>query len=243
MYIIKLDAIDSTNTYLKAMCSVKLPIDYTVVSCESQTLGRGQMGTHWQAERGKNLTVSVFKKLPGFNIEQQFYVSMVVSLAICNALKTFNVPQLSIKWPNDILSAKRKICGILIENIVKSSKLQGSVIGFGLNVNQKYFRDLPQASSMSLLTGVLFSKDEVLSEILKQLEIYFELLASEEFSELKAQYENLLFRKDKPSTFKTTDSSTFSGIIQGVTKKGKLKVWTEDEIIKTFDLKDVTLLY
>jgi BirA family biotin operon repressor/biotin-[acetyl-CoA-carboxylase] ligase len=243
MYIIKLDAIDSTNTYLKEMCSVKLPNDYTVVSSESQTLGRGQMGTLWQAEHGKNLTVSVFKKLSGFNIEQQFYVSMVVSLAICNALQIFNVPQLSVKWPNDILSAKRKICGILIENIVKSSKLQGSVIGFGLNVNQKYFRDLPQASSMSLLTGILFSKEEVLSEILKQIEIYFELLASEKFSEIKVQYENLLFRKDKPSTFKTTDSNTFSGIIQGVTKKGKLKVWTEDEIIKTFDLKDLTLLY
>jgi BirA family biotin operon repressor/biotin-[acetyl-CoA-carboxylase] ligase len=243
MYIIKLDAIDSTNTYLKEMCAVKLPKDYTVVSSDVQTLGRGQMGTYWQAERGKNLTVSVFKILSGFNIEQQFYVSMVVSLAICSALKTFNVPQLCIKWPNDILSAKLKICGILIENIVKSNKLQGSVIGFGLNVNQKYFRDLPQASSMSLLTGVLFNKDEVLSEILKQLEIYFELLASEKFADIKSQYENRLFRKDKPSTFKIKDASTFSGIIKGVTKKGKLTVWTEDEITKTFDLKEVTLLY
>jgi len=243
MYIIKLDAIDSTNTYLKEMCSVKLPKDYTVVSSETQTLGRGQMGTHWQAEPGKNLTVSVFKEVPGFNIEQQFYVSMVVSLAICKALKVFNVPQLCIKWPNDILSAKQKICGILIENIVKSNKLQGSVIGFGLNVNQKYFRDLPQASSMSLLTGVLFNKDEVLSEILKQLKIYFELIEFEKFKDIKSQYENLLFRKDKASTFETKELSTFSGIIKGVTKKGKLKVWTEDEIVKTFNLKDVTLLY
>jgi BirA family biotin operon repressor/biotin-[acetyl-CoA-carboxylase] ligase len=243
MYIIKLDAIDSTNTYLKAMCAVKLPKDYTVVSSEAQTLGRGQMGTYWQAEYGKNLTVSVFKALPGFNIEQQFYVSMVVSLAICNALKIFNVPQLCIKWPNDILSAKLKICGVLIENIVKSNKLQGSVIGFGLNVNQKHFKDLPQASSMSLLTGILFSKDEVLSEILKQLEIYFEMLASQNFTDIKTQYENRLFRKNKPSTFKMKDGTTFSGIITGVTKKGKLKVWTEDEIIRTFNLKEVTLLY
>lgn len=243
MYIIKLDATDSTNTYLKDMCAVKLPMDYTVVSCELQTLGRGQMGTHWQGERGKNLTVSVFKKLREFNIEQQFYVSMVVSLAICNALKTFNVPQMRVKWPNDILSAKRKICGILIENIVKSNKLQGSVIGFGLNVNQKYFKDLPQASSMNLLTGVLFNKDEVLSEILKQLEIYFEWLASQKFKDIKSEYEKLLFRKDKPSTFKMRDAGTFSGIIKGVTKNGKLKVWTEDEVIKTFDLKEVTLLY
>ena len=243
MYIIKLDAIDSTSNYLKAMCASKLPKDYTVVSSELQTQGRGQMGTHWQAERGKNLTVSVFKRLPEFNIEQQFYVSMVVSLALCTALKTFKLPQLCVKWPNDILSAKQKICGVLIENIVKRGKLQGSIIGFGLNVNQKHFEDLPQASSMSVLTGVLFNTDEVLSEVLKQLEMYFELLVSEDFSKIKSHYEALLFRKDKPSTFKMVDDRTFSGIIQGVTKKGKLKVWTEDEIIKTFDLKEVTLLF
>ena len=243
MYIIKLDAIDSTNTYLKAMCSAKLPKDFTVVVTELQTSGRGQMGTHWQAEQGKNMTASVFKGFTDFAIGQQFYISMVVSLAICNALKTFEIPQLRIKWPNDILSANRKICGILIENIVKSNKLHGSVIGFGLNVNQKYFKDLPQASSMNLLTGILFDKDEVLSEILKQLQFYFELLDSEKFEDIKSEYENLLFRKDKPSTFKTINSGTFSGIIKGVTKKGKLKVWTEDEIIKTFDLKEVTLLY
>jgi len=243
MYIIKLDAIDSTNTYLKAMCNSKLPRDYTVVSAESQTLGRGQMGTHWQGEYGKNLTVSVFKVLTEFQLENQFYISMVVSLAITNALKAFKIPKLQIKWPNDILSAKQKICGILIENIVKRSKLQGSVIGFGLNVNQQYFKGLPQASSMSLSTGVVFNKDEILSEILKQLQIYFKLLESEKFSQIKSEYENLLFRKDKPSTFKPQDLSTFSGIIKGVTKEGKLKVWTEDEIVKIFDLKELTLLY
>jgi BirA family biotin operon repressor/biotin-[acetyl-CoA-carboxylase] ligase len=243
MYIIKLDAIDSTNTYLKAMCVARLPKDFTVVIAESQTSGRGQMGTRWQAEQGKNLTVSVFKELLGLELENQFYISMVVSLAISKALKTFKIPQLHIKWPNDILSAKRKICGILIENIVKSSKLQGSVIGFGLNVNQKYFKNLPQASSMNLLTGIIFNKEEILSEILKQLQIYFELLELEKFSEIKSEYESLLFRKEKPSTFKTQDSITFSGIIKGVTKNGKLKVWTENEIIKTFDLKEIRLLY
>ncbi|WP_400080834.1 biotin--[acetyl-CoA-carboxylase] ligase [Winogradskyella sp. R77965] len=243
MYIIKLDAIDSTNTYLKEVCATKLPKDFTVVIAESQTKGRGQMGTNWQAEHGKNLTVSVFKELSGFELNNQFYISMVVSLAISKALKAFKIPKLSIKWPNDILSEKLKICGILIENIVKSSTLQGSVVGFGLNVNQKYFEDLPQASSMSSLTGIIYNKDEVLSEILKQLGTYFELLEAEKFSEIKLEYEHLLFRKDRPSTFQTNDFITFSGIIQGVTKKGKLKVWTEDEIIKTFDLKEVTLLY
>jgi BirA family biotin operon repressor/biotin-[acetyl-CoA-carboxylase] ligase len=243
MYILKLNAIDSTNAYLKRMAATTLPKDYTVVVADLQTQGRGQMGTNWQAESGKSLTVSVFKTLPSFKVEQQFYISMVVSLAICKALNAFNIPKLHVKWPNDILSEDKKICGILIENVIKRNQLEGSVIGFGLNVNQKYFENLPQASSLNLISGVIFNKVEVLSEILKQLQNYFEVLEANKLSELKAEYESLLFRKDKPSTFSAQDGHTFSGIIQGVTKEGKLKVWMEDEVIKTFNLKEVTLLY
>lgn len=243
MYIIKLDAIDSTNSYLKAMATKTLPNDYTVVVANSQTKGRGQMGTRWQAEEGKNLTVSVFKELSNFEIDQQFYISMVIALALYKALKVFNIPKLHIKWPNDILSADKKICGILIENVIKNNKLQGSILGFGLNINQKYFENLPQASSMSLLTGIVFNTDEVLSEILKQLQVYFTKLEAGNFSEIKSVYETLLFRKDKPSTFKTSESNVFSGIIKSVNEKGQLNVLVEDNIIKTFDFKAVTLLY
>lgn len=243
MYIIKLDAIDSTNSYLKTLATSKLPRDYTVIVAEHQTEGRGQMGTVWQTEIGKNLTASVFKKLERFKIDHQFYISMVVALAIIEALKAFQIPQLQIKWPNDILSANQKICGILIENVIKHNQFKGSVIGFGLNVNQKFFDNLPQASSMSLLTGRVYDKDEVLSKILSNLQVYFKLLETAQYEELKKEYEYLLFRKDKPSTFKTSDQTTFSGIIQGVTTTGQLKVWTEDSIIKTFDLKEITLLY
>lgn len=243
MYIIKLDAIDSTNTYLKAMTAATLPKDFMVVVAENQTAGRGQMGTSWQTEGGKNLTASVFKKVSHLKIEQQFYISMVVSLAIIKALKSLKIPRLHIKWPNDILSADKKLCGILIENVIKNNSLQGTIIGFGLNVNQKYFNDLPQASSMSELTGIIYNKDEVLSEVLKQLEFFFDMLENKRFSELKTKYESLLFRRQKPSTFKTNEGFIFSGIIKDVTETGLLNIWTEDEIIRTFDLKEVSLLY
>ncbi|WP_225036985.1 biotin--[acetyl-CoA-carboxylase] ligase [Winogradskyella sp. SM1960] len=243
MYIIKLNAIDSTNTYLKDLSTTTLPKDYTVVVAELQTNGRGQMGAQWNAEEGKNLTASVFKRLPLFNVGEQFYISMAVSLAIIKALRSFKIPQLRIKWPNDILSANTKLCGILIENVIKSNNLQGSIIGFGLNVNQKIFNNLPQASSMSLLTGVIYNKDEVLFEVLKQLEFYFKLLESKAYLDIKLEYENLLFRKKKPSTFRTSKNDSFSGIIQGVTENGQLQVWTEDDVIKTFDLKEIKLLY
>ncbi|MDC1505394.1 biotin--[acetyl-CoA-carboxylase] ligase [Winogradskyella sp.] len=242
MYIIKLNAIDSTNAYLKDMVSAVLPKDFTVVIADNQTGGRGQMGTVWQTETGKNLTASVFKLIPKLKVEDQFYISMAVSVAIYKSLETFKIPQLSVKWPNDILSADKKLCGTLIENVIKSNKFEGSIIGFGLNINQKYFENLPKASSMSLITGQLFDKNEVFLEILKQLKIQLNLLTTEKFAEIKNQYETSLFRKDKPSTFKAKDKM-FSGIIKGVTNTGQLNVWTEDAIIKTFNLKEVTLLY
>ncbi|MEN8885079.1 MAG: biotin--[acetyl-CoA-carboxylase] ligase [Winogradskyella sp.] len=242
MYVIKLNAIDSTNAYLKDMVSAVLPKDFTVVIADNQTGGRGQMGTVWQTETGKNLTASVFKLIPKLKVEDQFYISMAVSVAIYKSLETFKIPQLSVKWPNDILSADKKLCGTLIENVIKSNKFEGSIIGFGLNINQKYFENLPKASSMSLITGQLFDINEVFLEILKQLKIQLNLLTTEKFAEIKNQYETSLFRKDKPSTFKTKDKM-FSGIIKGVTNTGQLNVWTEDAIIKTFNLKEVTLLY
>ena len=243
MFIIKLDAIDSTNTYLKDMASVAMPEDYTVVVAEQQTAGRGQMGTKWHAEVGKNLTVSVFKKFTDFKVENQFYISMAVSLAICKTLKSFKIPKLCIKWPNDILSANQKICGILIENVIKNNQFKGSIVGFGLNVNQKFFNDLPKASSMSLLTGIIYDKDEVLSKILSAIQYYFSLLESNAYNVLKAEYEGLLFRKGKPSTFQCNNDKTFSGIIKGISETGKLMVWTEDDNIKAFDLKEIMLLY
>ncbi|MFP4847245.1 biotin--[acetyl-CoA-carboxylase] ligase [Winogradskyella sp. PE311] len=243
MYIIKLDAIDSTNTYLKDMASMKLPKDYTVIVAEHQRKGRGQMGTHWQTEQGKGLTASVFKTFNHFKIEQQFYISMVVSLAIYSTLKSYHISKLHIKWPNDILSANKKVCGILIENIIKHNQFTGSVIGFGLNVNQKYFNNLPSASSMNIITGVVYDKDEVLSKILEQLQFYFGLLEAENYKELKVEYEKSLFRYNKPSTFVTPENEAFVGIIKGVNESGKLKVWTENEVIKTFDLKEVKLLF
>ena len=243
MYIIKLDAIDSTNTYLKDIASVAIPQDYTVVVAQQQTAGRGQMGTTWDAQEGKNLTVSVFKKFDGFEVERQFYISMAVSLAIYKALKSFKIPKLYIKWPNDILSANLKVCGILIENVIKNNQFKGSIIGIGLNINQKFFDHIPQASSMSLLTGIIYDKDEVLSNILNELKLYFGLLELQKYEEIKTQYESLLFRIGKPSTFNFNNGETISGIIKGVTEAGKLKVWTEDDVVKNFDLKEVHLLY
>lgn len=242
MRIIKLNAIDSTNLFLRSLCLDTYVEDFTVVVAKHQTKGRGQMGTVWSSQDAKNLTFSVFKRFENLKLEQQFVISMVSSLAVINALKKMNLPKLSVKWPNDILSANKKICGILIENVIKQNKVAGSVVGIGLNVNQVDFSGLPQASSILNITGTSYDLDELLQSILNELKILFDLVESNQFETIKTTYESLLFRKDKPSTFENAEG-LFSGFIKGVSNEGLLKVLLEDDVLETFDLKTIKLLY
>jgi BirA family transcriptional regulator, biotin operon repressor / biotin---[acetyl-CoA-carboxylase] ligase len=243
MRIIKLNAIDSTNTYLKQICDDKMLEDYTTVITKHQTQGRGQMGTVWNSERSKNLMCSVFKDASHILVDQQFYISIVTSLAIVKALQGFNIPKLNVKWPNDILSENKKVCGILIENVIKNNRLECSIIGIGLNVNQTEFKQLPNASSLKLLTGTVYNIDELLQLILSNLKYYFKFLEQGKQELLKNKYEKKLFRKDKPSSFKDQKGNIFAGFIKGINTVGNLQILLEDDILKEYDLKEVQLLY
>ncbi|WP_317045245.1 biotin--[acetyl-CoA-carboxylase] ligase [Formosa algae] len=185
MHIIKLDAIDSTNTFLKQLSSCEMVEDYTVVVAKEQTMGRGQMGTIWESETAKNLMFSVFKDVSFVPVEKQFYISMVTAIGIYKALKKLALPRVKIKWPNDILSADKKICGVLIENIVTSNGLRDSVLGIGVNVNQTDFVGLPKASSLVNMVGRVFDLDEVLHHILVELKECFAWLERGQYKKIK----------------------------------------------------------
>ncbi|WP_353779813.1 biotin--[acetyl-CoA-carboxylase] ligase [Winogradskyella sp. 3972H.M.0a.05] len=243
MQIIKLDAIDSTNTYLRQLSVAKALKDFTVVSAQYQKEGRGQMGTTWQSQPSKNLMFSVFKDVSFLKVNQNYAISMVVALALMKTLKLFSIKKVQIKWPNDILSEQKKVGGILIENILKQNTLKASIIGVGLNVNQTEFTDLPQASSLRLISGKNHDLDEILFAFIQQLKEGFQNMKAQSFLDLKRDYETNLFRKNKPSTFKDAEGNTFTGIIKGVTDSGRLRVLVEDDIIKEYEHKTITLLY
>lgn len=243
MQIIKLNATDSTNLYLKDLMNIKSLEDYTIVVAEKQTLGRGQMGTKWESKPFKNLTFSILRKFDSEKVTNPFMLNICVSLAVYALLSKLHLPDLKVKWPNDILSGNFKICGILIENILSGNRMLASVIGIGLNVNQVTFNNLPKVSSLKLLTGKTFNLDQLLREFQAVLKQVFLELDEKGAFEMKKKYENVLFRKDKPSTFKENDGKLFMGIIQGVSNEGKLVVTIEDDIKKEFDLKAIRLLY
>lgn len=243
MHIIKLDATDSTNTYLKGLQQRNELEDFTTVVTREQSKGKGQMGASWESEPGKNLTFSTLKKFNNLPVPEGFLLNICTSLAVLNALKQFSIPNLRVKWPNDILSGNVKICGILIENILFGNQIKTSILGIGLNVNQISFPTVSKATSMKLLLGPTFDLDAVRKSIIEELKKLFFLIEEKQYGLLRKTYEQELFRINKPSTFKNEKGDFFMGFIRGVSTHGKLLVELEDAILKEFDLKQIRLLY
>ncbi|MBO0331671.1 biotin--[acetyl-CoA-carboxylase] ligase [[Muricauda] lutisoli] len=241
--LLKLDATDSTNQYLKDLLRSENPLDYTVVVAEKQLKGRGQMGTVWHSEGGKSLTFSVLKRFDALSVKHQFVLNIAISMAVCDVLEELSVPNVKIKWPNDIMSGSKKVCGILIENVLKGERVGQSIIGIGLNVNQTDFENLDKASSLKRITGRNFNLDELLQKLLERIWLRLEAVESKTVTQLLPSYEKLLFRKDKPSTFTNADGEMFMGYIRRVSPSGKLEIELEDRVFKEFDLKEVNLLY
>lgn len=243
MKIIKLNAIDSTNAYLKKLSKKKYLEDATIVMAENQTQGRGQMGSTWQSKAGQSLTFSIFKRFERLTIAQQAKITFGVSVGLKKALKKLLIPAISIKWPNDIMSYQHKLCGILIENQLEGNTIISSVIGIGLNVNETRFSDLPQATSMKLVTGITFNLEEVMQLISASVLEHLNKLETEDTEQLKVNYEKVLFRKNKVTVFEDATGTKFNGMILGVNDAGELIVESEDEVRRAYELKNIKMLY
>jgi biotin-[acetyl-CoA-carboxylase] ligase BirA-like protein len=132
----KIDAIDSTNMALKRQYHESKIMHGELLWALDQQKGKGQRENQWVSEPNKNLTFSFFLSPEKLNLPTVFVLNCWVALAVRSALISFGIPAVSIKWPNDILSENKKICGLLIENLYRGSKYNGSIVGIGLNVNQ-----------------------------------------------------------------------------------------------------------
>ncbi|HZH70808.1 MAG TPA: biotin--[acetyl-CoA-carboxylase] ligase [Flavobacteriaceae bacterium] len=242
MRIIKLDATPSTNSFLKAYAKENNYESEWVVVANQQTQGRGQAGSKWVSESGKSLTFSVFKRIDRLDLHEQFFVSMAVSLAVKKVLQAHLVPNLSVKWPNDILSANRKICGILIENCISKGNYLGAVIGVGVNVNESSVKNVPKATSVFIETGVVSDLDALVLEMTQSIsESVIELIQNK--ATIKQKYEDALFQKDKIMTFQDVSGTFFNGIITGVDSIGRLKLQKEDQSFSAYNTKEIRLLY
>lgn len=240
MHIIKLGAIDSTNSFMKNLAIEEFPNNFTVAVAEHQISGRGQIGNVWESEEGKNLTFSVLVSFLELKITDQFYLSMAVALAILNVAKTYVKNKLFVKWPNDIMADKNKLAGILIENVLSGQHIKYAIVGIGLNVNQDQFsNEIGNATSLKIMAGNVVNKDDLLIEIVKSIKKYVLYVENKEFEFLKEKYIESLFKYNRPSMFEDMEGTQFLGKIIDISPDGRLVVELENEKTRKFNLKEI----
>jgi BirA family biotin operon repressor/biotin-[acetyl-CoA-carboxylase] ligase len=210
--LIHIEETDSTNRWLKAHGEGTM-----VVVADYQTAGKGCGTNSWESERGKNLTFSMLIHPTDIPASQQFRITEVVSVALCEVLEQY-IGDVSIKWPNDIYMGDKKICGVLIENRLQGNVIVDSIIGIGLNVNQTEFvSDAPNPVSLRQLLGREIDREALLHDFLETLET----VSSSETT--YSAYRNKLFRMGKQAVF-SDETGRFEGTIQDVETDGRLLI-------------------
>ena len=248
MILIKLDAINSTNEYLKDNIQKNHSKETQVAYTFNQTKGKGQRGKVWTSEPDKNIALSVIFYPKNINVKDQFVLSMQFSLFILNTLKSLDIPNLKIKWPNDIMSGNSKICGILNETKVKGSFIESFIIGFGININQVNFYDLPNASSLKLIKNIDYDLQGIVSLIFQNLKKHDYLtnalkeFSENEFQKLNHQYHLNLYKKGEFVQFISYEKEIFCAKILEVNKKGVIKVQKEDKTIKVYNFQEIKMI-
>ena len=231
--IIHIDETDSTNNWLRNHLTGGQPPSKVVVA-NYQTAGRGCGTNSWESERGKNLLFSIQiqpKEIPAY---RQFHISMAVSLAICEALGQY-IGELSIKWPNDIYWRNGKIGGILIENTLQGSTIKESIIGVGLNINQREFHsDAPNPVSLWQITGQETNREQLLQDILRYLEQFLD-------QPVKPQYLALLYRRKGFHPYADKDGA-FMAAIEDVEDTGHLLLTDDEGQKRRYAFKEVSFI-
>ncbi len=173
--LIYLPHIESTNDFLSSLLAKSEPKPGTAITAEFQASGKGRFGKKWHSEPGMNLLLSVLLTPDFLKAREVFYLNMLLSVTVCRVLEK-RLPafseQISVKWPNDILVDRKKICGLLIQNGFAGDKIQTTIAGLGLNVNQTQFEPFPgglQPVSMSIIAGKNFDTRDLLFEVIHTL--------------------------------------------------------------------------
>lgn len=226
----------STNTLALEISQQSTVKEGTVVITDHQTAGRGQRGNQWEAQPRQNLTFSLILKPNFLAVNKQFFLNVVVCLALKDYLKEKTSDTVHIKWPNDILVHEKKICGVLIENQLHGSRISATVAGVGLNINQKNF-GTATATSLSLVTKSDYDLSEELSLVLSFMEGRYLQLRAGDDDLLREEYLAGLYRRHERQLY-SSNGTTFEGEILDLDEWGRLRVRVDNQV-RVFDVKEI----
>ena len=233
-----LPACASTNSEAQALIVQNRASDGCTIITDFQTAGRGQRGNQWEAAPAENLMLSVVWQPTFLAAAQQFRLSQAVALGVHDwaAALLGADPKLKLKWPNDLYYGDQKLGGILIENTLSGAKIQYSIIGIGLNINQQAFA-MPTATSVARLTGRAYAREVLAARLLECLERRYLQLRAGQVGHLRQAYLQALYRYQETHAF-VVDGRPVSGQIVGVEDDGRLALSIEGKLCR-FALQEI----
>ena len=223
--------LDSTNEEAKRLLSQGFGHG-TVVEALEQTKGKGRKGRTWFSKKGEGLYFTLIVE-PQETGEMAAGLTLVMAIAVCRALEEI-IPfdRIQIKWPNDLIINRKKVCGILAELILEGSQIQGAILGVGINLLQETFEEelKTKATSLYLETGQV-PDVAAFKEALEHywMEYYEKYRENKTLEFLREEYQKRLVNLGQ--TVRVLDpQGEYEGIARGITKEGYLIVDTEGQI-------------
>ena len=256
--MIVLDEVDSTNTFLRHL-DVSDDQRMTLVTTEFQSAGRGSGENHWESAKGENLLFSLRVMPSNLPVRRMFAISEATALAIKEALDTFlslascSLPQasprvgtgFSIKWPNDIYFEDNKVAGMLIENDLLGVSVRSSVIGIGININQRRFlSDAPNPRSLADIVGHDIERRIVLEQFMERFSHYMQTIDDGKDAVLDALHEHYkthLYRRGEEHKY-ADEMGTFCAQFVDVEPSGHLVLLDSEGKQRRYEFKEVRFI-
>lgn len=221
-----LGSVDSTNDYLQRKLAEESLPEGWVVTAGEQSKGRGQRGAVWHSTPGKNILMSTVLYPAFLPVDKQFSLSMAMALGVSGFLKGI-LPgrEVKIKWPNDILVEEKKVSGILIENSLQANILKNSIVGIGINVNEKPLADTAwPAACLADFKGV-GKAAHLIPPLCDFLDLNYSKLKSGNTESIHNEYlANLYAFQEERNFIDPVTGEDFTGSITGIDDFGRLLV-------------------
>ena len=230
----------STNSKIVELQSKEKLDEFSIVITSCQTAGRGQQGNFWESENRQNLTFSMIFYPKFIKISNLFDLTCIVTVGMIDALELL-CPNIKIKWANDIYVENKKIAGILIENRLIGDRIDYSIVGIGLNVNQTNFLRAPNPTSLKLLLGSELDKEKLLIVITDAIKKRYCQGSANGIENIRKIYHSRLFWIGEKHIFQDKNG-LFIGTISGVDKTGHLIVIDSESREKKYSFKEITYI-
>jgi len=232
------DSIDSTNAEALRAVAQGREAPFMVLA-ERQTAGRGRRGRTWVSPFAENLYYSLVLRIDG-GMRQLEGLSLVVGLAVMQALRELGIARAGLKWPNDVLVGQQKIAGILLELVGDPADVCHVVLGIGINVNMQSTDAVDQQwTSMRLESGKPVDRNRLVSLLSKRLQEYLVLHREQGFAPIQSQWEaNHLWQGRAVSLIAGVNQ--VDGEVMGIDHQGALRLKV-DGVEKSFSGGELSL--